>query len=185
MEAFAGAVAPNEGQREQGHQFGQARGVSEMGLLEVKAPCFEATEQSLHLPAVGVGLNGLILGCAEGCQDQPLVIFKTQRGKMDKATPDRTSPRQPVDLAGFERPQECVNAHQPIPVVGDERVALDALVEGNLLGLQPAEPRLTHEFTVGQEDGDPPHAKDRQKALHQGDALGGVGVAGLVQHRPK
>ena len=52
MQAFAGAVAPNEGQREQGHQFGQARGVSAMGILEIEAPCFEATEQGLNRPAI-------------------------------------------------------------------------------------------------------------------------------------
>ena len=48
---FAGAVAPREGQGEQPHHFGQARGVGEVGILEVEAPGFEASEQ---------GFNGLI-----------------------------------------------------------------------------------------------------------------------------
>ena len=185
MELFAGAVGPSEGQRQQAHHLGQASGVFEMGLLEVEAAGFEATEQGFHLPAVGVGADGLVLGCAEGGQDEQLAVLQAQRREVDEAAPDRPPPRQQVRLAGLERAQERVDPHDPVPVVGDERVAFDALVEGNPLRLQPAEPRLAHEFAVGQQHGDPPRAKDRQEALHQGDALGGVGVARLAQDAPE
>ncbi|MBK6932875.1 MAG: hypothetical protein IPH12_19200 [Saprospirales bacterium] len=51
--------------------------------------------------------------------------------------------------------------------------------------MQPAEPGLADEFAVGQQDGDPPDAKDRKEALHQGHALGGVGIARLAQDAPE
>lgn len=182
---FAGAVAPREGQGEQPHHFGQARGVGEVGILEVEAPGFEASEQGFHWPAVGVGVDGLVLGCAEGGQDEPLAVVQAQRGEVDEAAPDGSPSRQQVGLAGFERAQERVNPQDPVPVVGDEGVAFDPLVEGNSSRLQPPEPCLAHEFAVGQQHGDPPDAKDGQEALHPGHALGGVGVARLAQDAPK
>lgn len=182
---FAGAVAPREGQGEQPHHFGQARGVGEVGILEVEAPGFEASEQGFHWPAVGVGVDGLVLGCAEGGQDEPLAVVQAQRGEVDEAAPDGSPSRQQVGLAGFERAQERVNPQDPVPVVGDEGVALDPLVEGNSSRLQPPGPCLAHEFAVGQQHGDPPDAKDGQEALHPGHALGGVGVARLAQDAPK
>ena len=66
MDLFAGAVGPGKGQRQQAHHLGQASGVFEVGILEVEAPRFQATEPGFHWPAVGVGADGLVLGCAEG-----------------------------------------------------------------------------------------------------------------------
>ena len=74
MKPFAGAVAPGEGQRQQPHHFGQARRVCEVGVLEVEAPRFQATEQGFHLPAVGVSVDRLIPGCAEGGEDEQLAV---------------------------------------------------------------------------------------------------------------
>ena len=185
MKLFAGAVAPREGQRQQPHHFGQARRVGEVGVLEVEAPRFQATEQGFHLPSVGVSVDRLILGCAKGGEDEQFAVIQAQRREVDEATPDGPPSRQQVRLAGFERAQERVDPHGPIPVVGDERVALDALVEGNPLLLQPTQPRLTHEFAVGQQHGDSLNAKDGKEALHQGSALGGVGIARLAQDAPK
>ncbi len=160
-------------------------GVLEVGVLEVAAPGFQATEQGFHWPAVGVGVDSRALGCAEGSQDDPLAVIQAQRREVDEAAPDREPPRQPVGLAGFERTQEYVDPHDPVPMVRDERVALDALVEGNSSCLQPAEPGLADEFAVGQQYGDPPNAKDGEESRHQGDALGGIGVAGFAQDAPE
>lgn len=68
----------------------------------------------------------------------------------------------------------------PVPAVGDEGVALEALVERDALLLQPAEPRLADELAVGQQRLDLGDAEDLEEALHQRDALGGAGVARLV-----
>ena len=103
VKLFAGAVAPREGQGEQPHHFGQARGVGEVGILEVEAPGFEASEQGFHLPAVSVGTDGLILGGAEGGEDEPLAVVQPQGREVDEATPDGPPPRQPVHLARLER----------------------------------------------------------------------------------
>ena len=70
MKPFARAVAPSEGQSEQPHHFRQASGVGQVGVLEVEAPRFQATEQGFQLPAVGVGVDSLALGRAEGGQDE-------------------------------------------------------------------------------------------------------------------
>ena len=94
MKPFAGAVAPREGQSEQPHHFGQASGVLEVGVLEVEAPRFQATEQGFHLPAVGVGVDGLVLGGTEGGQNEQLAVVQAQRREVDEAAPDRTPPRQ-------------------------------------------------------------------------------------------
>ncbi len=104
---------------------------------------------------------------------------------MDEAAPDRTPSRQQAYLARFKRTQERVDTHHPVPRVGDEGVAFDPLVEGNSLRLQPMEPRFAHKFAVSEEDGNPIDAKDREEALHQGDPLGRVGIAGLVQNAPE
>lgn len=96
MEPFAGAVAPRKGQRQQAHHFGQSSGVGQVGILEVEAPGFEATEQGFHLPAVSVGTDGLILRGAEGGEDEQLVVVQPQGREVDEATPDGPPPRQPV-----------------------------------------------------------------------------------------
>jgi hypothetical protein len=51
--------------------------------------------------------------------------------------------------------------------------------------LQPAEPVLADELAVGQHGGDFARAEDGEETPHQGDALGGVGVAGLAQDGPE
>ena len=48
VKLFAGAVVPREGQGEQPHHFGQARSVSEVGVLEIEAPRLQATEQRFN-----------------------------------------------------------------------------------------------------------------------------------------
>ena len=115
------------------------------------------------LPAVGVGVEGLGLGCAEGGEDEQLAVVQTWRREVDEAAPDRTPPRQQVGLAGFERAQERVDPHDPVPVVGDERVAFDALMKGNPSRLQPPEPGLAHELAVGQQHGVRPTPKTARK----------------------
>ena len=115
MKLFARAVAPSKGQSEQPHHLGQARSISEVGILEVKAPRFQATEQRFDLPSVGVGIDSLVLGCAEGGKDEPLAVVQTQRREVDEATPDRTPSRQHMRLARFKRTQEHVNPHDPVP----------------------------------------------------------------------
>lgn len=124
-------------------------------------------------------------GALKGGQNEQLAVVQAQRRDVDEAAPDRTPPRQQVGLAGLERAQKRVNPHHPVPMVGDEGVAFDPLVEGNSLRLQPMEPRFAHEFAVGQQDGDPLRAKDREEALHQSLSLGRVGVARLVEDAPE
>ena len=106
------------------------------------------------------------------------------RGGRSSPRPDAV-PAAGVLWPGLSEPQERVDTHDPVPVVGDEGVAFDPLVEGNPSRLQPTEPRLAHEFAVGQQDGDPLRAEDREEALHQGLALGGVGVARLARDAPE
>jgi hypothetical protein len=72
MKLFAGAVDPGQGQRQQVHHLGPASGVFEVGILEMEAPRFQATELGFHWPAVGVGVDGLVLECAEGGEGEPL-----------------------------------------------------------------------------------------------------------------
>ena len=55
-----------------------------------------------HWLAVGVGVDGLVLGCAEGGQDEQFAVVQAQRREVDEAAPDRTPPRQQARLAGFE-----------------------------------------------------------------------------------
>ena len=59
LEQFAGAVGPGEGQGEQAHELGEAVGVREVGVFEVEAPGFQSGEQGFHLPAIGIGPQGL------------------------------------------------------------------------------------------------------------------------------
>ncbi len=156
-----------------------------MGVLEVEASRFQATEQGFHLPAIGIGVEGFGLGYAGGGDEEELAIVQAQRGEMDKAAPDGTVTRQPMALAGRERAEQLVQAHHPVPGVGHAGVALEALVERNALPLEPAKPVLADELAVGQQGGDAARAKHLEEALHQGDALWGIGVARLVQHRPE
>ena len=41
-----------------------------MGVLEVEASRFQATEQGFHLPAVGIGVEGFGLGYAGGGDEE-------------------------------------------------------------------------------------------------------------------
>lgn len=156
-----------------------------MGVLEVEASRFQAIEQGFHLPAIGMGVEGFGLGYARGGDEEELAIVQAQRGEVDEAAPEGTAARQPVALAGFERAEEGIQAHRPVPGVGHAGVALEALVERNALPLEPAQPVLADELAVGQQGGDAARAKHLEEALHQGDALWGIGVAWLVQHRPE
>ena len=47
-----------------------------------------------HRPAVGVGVDGLVLGGTEGGQNEQLAVVQAQRREVDEAAPDRTPPRQ-------------------------------------------------------------------------------------------
>lgn len=185
MELLADAVGPGEGQRQQAHQFGQARGIPEVGVLEIEAARFETAAQGFHLPAVGVGVEGIVGRCARGGEDEAFSIVQPQRREVNEAAPNRVAPRQPVPLAGFERTPQDLDLQRLVPAIGHQGVAFEALMEGNPSRLQPPAPRLAHDFAVGQQDGDPLHAKDREEALQEGDPLGGVGVAGLVQNTPE
>ncbi len=136
------------------------------------------------LPAVDVGVDGLVLGRTRGCDNEAFAVIQAQRGQVDEASPDRTPPWQQVSRARFDRAQQGIDPRHPVPMIGNWRVAFDPLMEGDPLRLQPPEPRLAHEFAVGQQDGDPRYAKDRKEALHQGHALGGVAIARLAQDVP-
>ena len=138
-----------------------------------------------HLPAVGVGVEGFGLGCAGGGDEEELAIVQAQRGQVDEAAPDGTATRQPMALAGRERAEQLVQAHRPVPGVGHAGVALEPLVEGDAVPLQPAEPVLADEFAVGQQGGNPCRAEHLEETFHQGDALGGVRVARLIENPPK
>ncbi len=48
------------------------------------------------MPAVGVGVDHLILGCAEGGEDEPFTVVQPQGREVDEAPPDGPPPRQPV-----------------------------------------------------------------------------------------
>jgi len=108
-----------------------------------------------------------------------------QRGQVDEAPPDGPPPWQRVAFARLERTERPIEAHHPIPGVGDAGVALEPLVKGDALLLQPAEPVLADEFAVSQQGSDPCRAEHLEETFHQGDALGGVGVAGRVEDTPK
>lgn len=138
-----------------------------------------------HLPAVGVGIEGLRLGRPKAGDEQKPAVLQTQRGQVNEAAPNGPPPWQRVAFAGLERTEQHVEAHRPVPGVGDEGVALEPLVEGDAVPLQPAEPVLADELAVGQQSGDPAGPESRQEALHQRDAFSGIGVAGLAQHRPE
>ena len=52
MKVFADAVGPGKAQGEQPHHFREASSLSEVGVLEIEAPCFQAAEQGLVLPVI-------------------------------------------------------------------------------------------------------------------------------------
>ena len=96
MKLFADAVGPGKAQGEQPHHFREASSISEVGVLEIEAPCFQTTEQSLDLPAVGVGVDRFCLGCARGSNREELAVIQAQHRQVDEAAPDRTPSRQQV-----------------------------------------------------------------------------------------
>ena len=73
-----------------------------MGVLEVKASRFQATEQGFHLPAAGMSVEGFGLGYTRGGDEEELAIVQAQRGEVDEAAPVGTATRQPMALAGRE-----------------------------------------------------------------------------------
>lgn len=85
MEVFAGAVGPGKGESQQAHHLGQASSVSEVGVFEVEAPRFRATEQGFDLPAVGVGFQGLRLGCPRAGDEQERTVRSAHRRQVDEA----------------------------------------------------------------------------------------------------
>ena len=54
-----------------------------------------------------------------------------------------------------------------------------------MLLFQPAKPRLANEFAVGRLGVDPGGGHHLEDAFHQGDTLRRIGIALLVQQRPK
>ena len=76
----------------------------------------------------------------KSCGDAQLAKYVTlidkcrgaQRGDMDEAAPDRPAPRQVSAVAGLERTEQRVQAHRPVPAIGNEGVALEKRVEGYL-----------------------------------------------------
>ncbi len=50
MQPLTGVVRPGKGQAQQGDEAAEPLGVGQMGLLEVKAAGFEATEEALDIP---------------------------------------------------------------------------------------------------------------------------------------
>ena len=83
MKLFADAVGPGKAQGEQPHHFREASSISEVGVLEIEAPCFQTTEQSLDLPAVGVGVDRFCLGCARGSNREELAVIQAQHRQVD------------------------------------------------------------------------------------------------------
>src|SRR5512144_66117 len=102
MEQFTRSISRGEGQSEQANQLGQALRVGEVGVLEVEAPAFQAAEQSLHLPAVGVGVEGLRLWGTGRGDEEELASVQAQRRQADEATPHGPPTRQQVACAGFQ-----------------------------------------------------------------------------------
>jgi len=146
----AGAIGPGEGQGEQAKEFAEAFGVGQVGVLEVEAPALQATEQGLDLPAVGVGFNGLGLGRAGTGDEQELPVVQAERGEVDETPPDRAMAREVLTFAGFERGKQPVEASHLVTPVGREGVTLEALIEGDVVLLEPAEPRFTDKLAVVQ-----------------------------------
>ena len=66
--------------------------------------------------------------------------------------------------AGDGQEVAAVQAHHAVPAVGDEGVALEALVGRDALPLQPPEPVLADELAVGQQRGDAARIKDGEEA---------------------
>ena len=185
MEQLAGPVSPGEGQGQEAQQLAEAFRVDEVGVLEVEPPAFQAAKQGFDLPAVGIGADGLGLGGARTGDEQKLAVVQAQRGEVHEAAPDRAAAGQVPAFAGLQRAEQRVEAQHPVPTVGYPGVALEALVERDAPALQPEEPVLADKLAVGQQGGDFGRAEDGKEALHQGDALGGVGVARLAQDRPE
>ena len=46
-----------------------------MGVLEIKTPRLQATQQSFDLPAVSVGVDSLGLGCTRGGYREELTVI--------------------------------------------------------------------------------------------------------------
>lgn len=185
MQQPASAAGPREGQCEQTHELGEALGVGEMRVLQVETTAFEAAEQGLELPAVGVGVDGFGLRRAKAGDEQEVAVLQAQGGDVDEAAPNRAAAGQAVAFAWLQRAEQHVQAHRAVPGVGHEGVALEPLVERDAVPLEPAEPVLTDELAVGQQGGDLGRAEDGEEAFHQVDALFGVGVARLIQHGPE
>ena len=165
MAEFAGLVSPGEGQGEQAEHFAQAFGVDEVGVLEVEAAGFQAAKQSFDLPATGIGLDGLGLWREGTGDDQPVAIWQTQRGQRDETAPDRTAPRQVHGVAGLKRSEEPIRTDQLVPGIGDEGVALEALMKRDARLLQPGKPVFADAFAIGQQGGDCFDTEDREKVI--------------------
>ena len=93
-------------------------------------------------------------------------------------------PELAIDWTGFQTAQPRVYTPDPVPRVGDERVAFEAWRAQNALRLPPAEPRRTEACAVGPPAAHPNRTEDGPTALHPGDPRGGVGVARLAQDAP-
>ncbi len=63
-EGFAGSIGPGERQGQQGQEFVEPVGMSQLGVLDVEAAGFQGAEQGFDFPSPGIGRERRLLRCA-------------------------------------------------------------------------------------------------------------------------
>ena len=69
------------------HEFGETLGIGEVGILQVEAAGLEGAEQGSDWPAVGIGVDGLGLGGAGGCDEQAVPVVEVSIHELLSCSP--------------------------------------------------------------------------------------------------
>ena len=150
MQPFPDDVCPAEGDGEKGEEFADLRGIGHVRVLKAEAPGLETPEERLDFPPLEVRFHGMLSGNVR--DDDEELVLQSRAGEEQTVAADEERFLERPHLSFCQSPEEIL--HVALPCPGDQEVLPDADDEGDLLSAQPCEPRLPHEFPVGEETGD-------------------------------
>lgn len=184
VEPLAHQMGPTKRDGQDRHEFADAGGIGHVGRFEPEPAGLQTPKEGLDFPSFGVVIQGR-LGTNLRGDDQILLRGEAKTDNVEAMAPHAALAGQQEILVGPQRTEQLRCPDESALGIGDLRITLDANAKHNALGFQVRKPVFADEFSVRREAGDLVRAKDVEKSRDESDSLRGVGVALLIEGRPK